>query len=129
MTLPITSIYAAALGMVCLFLSVQVIRYRAKANISLDNGGDPRLAEHIRRHGNFVEFVPISLILLGLAEVGGARSIWLHAVGLLLLVARLIHPFGIDHSKAATVSRIIGASGTQLAIALAIGLILWRLVS
>ena len=51
---------------------------------------------------------------------------WLHAIGGLLLAARLIHPFGIIHDKPAAPARIAGALGTTLSMVMAIVVIIWQ---
>ncbi len=58
MTFYYTSIYAVPLGLLMIALSAHTIVLRAKTGISLGHGDRPELAERIRRHGNFVEFVP-----------------------------------------------------------------------
>ena len=126
MTFQITSAYAAVLGLVAIFLSFQVIRKRAKTKVSLLDGDNTALKESIRRHGNFTEYVPLALILMGLAEAGGANSTWLHVTGGILLISRLIHPFGIKHDNGSAPARVIGATGTQIAMLMAIGLIGWQ---
>ena len=126
MTFQITSAYAAVLGLVAIFLSFQVIRMRAKTKVSLLDGDNMALKECIRRHGNFTEYVPLTLILMGFAEAGGASSTWLHAIGGILLIARLIHPFGIKHDNGSAPARVIGAAGSQIAMLLAVGLIGWQ---
>jgi uncharacterized membrane protein YecN with MAPEG domain len=126
MTFQITSAYAAVLGLLAIFLSFQVIRMRGKTKVSLLDGDNTALKECIRRHGNFTEYVPLALILLGCAEAGGAGSTWLHAIGGILLVSRLIHPFGIKHDNGSAPARVIGAAGTQIAMLLAVGLIGWQ---
>jgi uncharacterized membrane protein YecN with MAPEG domain len=126
MTFQFTSAYAAVLGLVAIFLSFQVIRMRAKTKVSLLDGDNNALKECVRRHGNFTEYVPLALILMALAEAGGATAGWLHTIGGILLVSRLIHPFGIKHDNGAAPARVIGATGTQIAMLLAIGLIGWQ---
>ena len=126
MTFQITSAYAAILGLVAIFLSFHVIRMRAKTKVSLLDGDNMALKECIRRHGNFTEYVPLTLILMGFAEAGGASFTWLHAIGGILLVSRLIHPFGIKHDNGSAPPRILGAAGTQIAMLLAMGLIGWQ---
>ena len=74
---------------------------------------------------NFTEYVPLAIILLGFAEAGGASSTWLHAIGSILLISRLIH-LGIKHDNGSAPARVIGATGTQIAMLLAIGLIGWQ---
>ena len=129
MTFQITSIYTAALGVLALILSFHVIVYRAKTSISLMDANNPQMAERIRRHGNFCEYVPLALLLLAMAEASGASRTWLHVDGGLLLVSRIIHPFGIKHDYAAAPLRVAGASGTQLAMLIAIGLIAWHRIA
>ena len=126
MTFQITSIYAAVLGLVAVFLSFHVIQMRGKTKVSLLDGDNNALKESIRRHGNFTEYVPLALILMGFAEAGGAPSPWLHATGGILLISRLIHPFGIKHDNRSAPARIIGAAGSQIATLLAVGLIVWQ---
>jgi uncharacterized membrane protein YecN with MAPEG domain len=126
MTFQITSVYAAVLGLVAILLSFQVIQMRTQTKVSLLDGDNNALRERIRRHGNFIEYVPLALILMACAEAGGATFTWLHAIGGILLISRLIHPFGIKHDNASAPARIIGASGTQIAMLLAVGLIGWQ---
>ena len=69
--------------------------YRAKSGIFLGDGGDPELLRRIRGQGNFIETVPIALILLIVMELTGAGSIWLHTLGSLLVFGRLTHYLGV----------------------------------
>ena len=115
MTLTITPLYAALLALMSLALSYYVILGRARAHVSIGDGGDMGLATRIRRHGNFHENVPLSLILMLLAEAGGLGAAWLHAAGLLLLVGRALHAAGLAHDRAVTFGRIAGLSANHLA--------------
>lgn len=119
-----TGIYAALLGILMIGLSTAVSVRRGKTGISLLHGDDLGLAEQIRRHGNFTESVPLALLLMGIVEAMGASGAWLHAIGITLLAARIVHPFGIKHDRAASPMRIIGGSGTQLSMLIAISYIL-----
>ncbi len=79
--------------------------------------GDPinmELAERVRAHQNFLEYVPILLILMGVSELNGASSTMLHAVGALLVIARVAHMIGLRHDNMAHIGRAIGAGGTAL---------------
>jgi uncharacterized protein len=121
---PITGLYAAALGILAVVLTVRVIILRAQTGISIMHGDNPRLAERIRQHGNLTESVPIALILLGLAEAGGATVLWMHIAGGLLLAGRLVHPFGINATQATNPARIAGQTATLAAIVLLVTLVL-----
>lgn len=128
MPLIITSTYAAALALVLLALIYHVIFGRAKAEVSILHGGDMALATRIRRHGNFVEIVPMALVVMALAELGGANPTALHAAGLMLLIGRILQPFGMDPEIAAKPARIIGGLLSHLSIALCAVLIVLNLI-
>jgi uncharacterized protein len=121
----ITSLYAVILTLVAIVLSNIISIKRGKANISILHGNDMNLAIWIRRHGNFVESVPLAIILMGLSEGAGASRIWLHAIGLTLVASRLLHVAGLDATNAKNPLRIAGGVGTQLAMLGAAGFILW----
>jgi uncharacterized membrane protein YecN with MAPEG domain len=116
MQLPITAIYAGILAIFALVLSFRAGSYRGKAGISI-LFGDPVnwvLAERVRVHQNFLEYVPMILILMGVSEVNGASSTMLHSVGSLLIIARIAHMIGLKHDNMAHIGRLIGAGGTAL---------------
>jgi uncharacterized protein len=87
----VTSVYAGIFGVLFFIFTMRVGLYRAKNQISFGDGGDAELTKRVRAHGNFVESVPIALILLGLAEAGGASTTLLHVAAVMLLVGRLSH--------------------------------------
>ncbi|PIE13779.1 MAG: hypothetical protein CSA70_03420 [Rhodobacterales bacterium] len=129
MQLTVTSLYAAAFGMVMLVLWISVTKTRAAAHISIGDGGDVVLHERIRRHGNFIEWVPLTLILLALAEIQGASALWLSVAGALALLGRLIHPFGLRADNAAHPARIVGNMGNILSMVLLIVLLAGRVLA
>jgi uncharacterized protein len=125
MTLHITALYAALIGLWAVVLSNYVSINRGKYKILHGDGGNAEMAAIIRRHGNLTEYVPLALILLGLAEVSGLSSTWMHVLGILLVVSRLIHPFGVSVSNPGSPLRIIGTVGTHIVTAGASIYILW----
>lgn len=112
MTFAITAPYVIALTLLMVVLTQLVIRARGKTNIPLGDGNDPPLLEASRRQMNFVENVPMTLFLMALAEAGGAGAGLLNLGGLVLLVARLVHPLGITVRNPAHPLRIAGAVAT-----------------
>ncbi len=126
MTLTITTCYAIGFAVVMLALWMNVVYLRAANHVSLGHGDVPELHVRIRQHGNFVEWVPITLILLGLAELRGSEVLWLHLCAGLALAGRIIHPFGINHDDAARPARMIGSIAN---LGAAIGLIVLLLLS
>ena len=123
--LPITSVTAALLALVFLVLVARVGQARGKSGASLGDGSGAHIAfgqEHTvpllvcsRSHANFCEYVPLALILLGLAEYGGAPRWLLLTLAGLLVVARVIHPMGMGR-KAPNPFRAGGAMLSFLVI-------------
>jgi uncharacterized membrane protein YecN with MAPEG domain len=73
----------------------------------------------MRRHANFVEYVPMALILICLLELNGVSNTALHALGAGLVVARICHAVGLSADTINSVPRGIGAAGTALIIVVA----------
>ena len=115
----ITGLYAGLLAIVLLVLIVRVGMTRTRLRVSLMDGGNPEMAIAIRQHGNFTEMVPMCLILIGILELQGVSIYVIHALGIVLLVCRLIHPFGLDFQKGETWQRAVGAGGTSLVLLVA----------
>jgi uncharacterized membrane protein YecN with MAPEG domain len=68
----------------------------------------------LRVQANFVENVPIGLLLLAALELQGAATAALHAFGAGLLACRLLHAWGLGTIEGANYPRLIGAQGTFL---------------
>lgn len=94
----VTLIFAAALGLLNLWLGVRVTRLRYAKKVSIGHGDVPVVETRMRAHANFNEYVPIALILMMLVEmqIGASRGLWL--VGTLLVVGRVLHPFGMERT-------------------------------
>ncbi len=125
MTFALTTPYAAALTLIFVVLTQAVIFARQKAKVALGDGGNPILLQAMRRQANFVENVPLTLLLMAFAEAGGSGATTLNALGLILVLARIIHPFGIKANAAAEPARIVGAvatTGVQLALVIILAL-------
>jgi hypothetical protein len=111
---PITGLYAALQTFVAMGLLVPIQRLRARYEVSLHAGDHPDLDVAIRRHANWTEHVPFTLLLIGLLELNGGSALLLHALGAGLLLARLAHPFGLQPDVMRMPLRIVGAVGTLL---------------
>ena len=127
MSLPITLMYAGFFALFGLYLSARAGGYRGKAQVSILYG-DPvnwELAERIRVHQNFLEYVPFIIILFGLIEAAGGSRWFLYICGDLLIIARIAHLIGLKHDNMAHIGRMIGAGGTALITAAAALYGLW----
>jgi uncharacterized membrane protein YecN with MAPEG domain len=91
MALPVTALYAGLMGLWLLALAFAVMSERRRHDVSVGDAGVPSLQRAVRAHGNAVEYVPIALILLGLAEGMGMPGWLLHLAGLALTVGRGLH--------------------------------------
>lgn len=96
--MPITMLYAGALGLILLVLSARVIQARGQQKVYMGDGGNELVLRRMRGHANFAEYVPMTLILIGFLEYRGMASWVLHALGLTLLVARLLHAYSFGFS-------------------------------
>jgi uncharacterized membrane protein YecN with MAPEG domain len=102
----ITPLYAAVAALMPISLSVRVIGMRRRRRVSIGDGEDEILARRIRAQGNFIEYVPMALVLLLLLELGGASAWLLHGLGIALLVGRLVHAWSLAAHNGT--GRIIG---------------------
>lgn len=114
MQVPITALYAGILAIYAIWLSSRAGLMRGKVGISILHGDNLELAEKMRRHQNFVEYVPIALILIGVLEINGSNSIFLHGLGIALVIARVAHAKGLFHDNISHPLRAVGAGGTAL---------------
>lgn len=122
LAVPVTALYGALNAFLTAGLGVNVSRVRGKYKTFTGDGGHADLQAAIRAHGNNVEHVPLALILLLLAELCGGSSMALHVFGGTLLVARLLHAFGILKKS------ILQAVGALLTLVVHVGLaayVLW----
>jgi uncharacterized membrane protein YecN with MAPEG domain len=109
---PITALYAGLLALVMLALALRVIRLRWKLRVGIGDGGDKAMSRAIRVHANATEHVPIALLLLLVAELNRASPTLLHACGLVLVAARILHAMGLGRSIGASWERMAGTIGT-----------------
>jgi len=112
----ITGIYAGFCGVLLVLLYLRISQRRMAAKIGLGTGGDADLELRVRAHGNFIESVPMALVLLFLFEHSGAEAIYVHAAGVLLLASRIAHAQGLSRTAGRSTGRFYGAIGTLLVI-------------
>jgi len=120
--LSVTPVYAGAFALLAVLLANQVLFVR------LRGGAEPdwRANATERVQSNFVENVPLALVLLLVLELTGVASQVLHVFGALLLLARLLHAWGMSRTEGANYPRLIGAQGTFLLLSVMGFTALWR---
>jgi uncharacterized membrane protein YecN with MAPEG domain len=122
----VTPIYAALAAFLMVALMFRVIALRVRGGVGLGDGGDGRLLAAIRIHANFAEHVPLALLLVLLVELQGWGGGRVHALGAVLIVARLLHVWGLTRSAGASPGRFAGTVGTVGVILTAAVLVLLR---
>ena len=108
----VTSIIAAVLTVIFIKLSFAVIGLRRKNKVGLGSGGHDDLERAIRAQGNFAEYVPFGIILIGCLELNGAPW-WLVALpGITLTIGRLFHAAGMHEPPPNFGKRVLGMKFT-----------------
>jgi len=118
----ITGTYASLLGLLLIILSTRIIALRGMPAFrwfAFGNDGQESLQRAIRGHGNLIEYAPIFLILMLVAESGGLKGATLHSYGTVFLVARLMHGLCFGFLKHSMVLRV---GGTALTLGSILGL-------
>ncbi len=90
-----TGFYAGILALLYIYLAVRVIKTRVRTKTKLGDGNHPELANAIRAHGNFAEYVPLALILIGILNYQGLAPVLIHVMGCVLVLGRIIHAYSI----------------------------------
>lgn len=119
----ITALYAALAAFLLIALSVNVVRARYRFRVRLGDGGQDKIVHAIRAHANFIEYTPLFLILLVLAEQQGLAPMYVHIIGGGFILGRLSHAYAIaiDEARTGDVSlfRMLGMGLTLTAIGVA----------
>lgn len=114
--IPVTLYYAAALGLLLVILTYNVLYHRVRAAVERFGEEDP-VAERITRvHANFTEYAPLGLGLLIVLEWSGAPAAIVHVAGGLFVGARYLHAYGYTKHELASFGRIVGIQTTLLAL-------------
>ncbi len=114
--MPVFFVCAGLLGLLAVSLTVSVGRLRMQKKIYLGDGGDPDMLVAIRAHGNFMEYVPLCLVLIYVAS--DFFGYWPVAImSLVLLLSRALHAGGL--LGFVPLGRPIGAGGTTVVLAVA----------
>jgi len=130
MVVPVTGVFAAVLGILLLVLSVQVVKFRVKYKKTMGTTDDRDFEAAVRAHGNLIEYAPLGLIMLGIAELNGVAGGLIYWTGMALVVGRILHAWGMINGRGEEhKAREIGIVLTWLAILAAAILLLWNVWS
>lgn len=110
----ITLLYAGLCTLLVLALAGRVMARRLSHKIGIGDGGDHELMKRVRAHANAVEYLPLALLLLGGMELNGYPNAVIHGFGVMLVVSRLLHAWGLSRSSSASPGRMFGTLFTLL---------------
>jgi uncharacterized membrane protein YecN with MAPEG domain len=116
--LVVTAFFASVLALMFIKLTWQVVGLRRKNKGSLGSGDVDELNRAIRAHGNFAEYVPLALFLMGALELNGASLLLVAFFGLLLLMGRYFHAKGMQELPPEFSNRVRGMKLTFAALGL-----------
>ena len=101
--MPIITAWAVAVcGIFYMFQTLQVIRARGTAGVSIGDGGDKMLLRRIRGQGNAAEQMPLTLLALGMAELMGGATWILLPLAVVFTGARIAHGYAfgwLEHNR------------------------------
>lgn len=113
----ITPIYAGFFGIMLVLLSWRVTRLRrAYESSKMRETGHNDLSAAVRAKDNFVEYLPTALLLMWMLETMQFDPKTVHVLGIVLIVARMIHLHGLKDPSGESVTRKFGTRLTWLQI-------------
>ena len=118
------ALYTAFNTFILIWLAVNVGRRRKAGRVSIGDGGYAPLIRALRGQANFVEYVPMALLMMLLAALMGAPALALHVAGIVLTAGRAVHAWHFIQDDAPGWQRMYGTLATLLVlVAGALGLI------
>lgn len=117
--MPVVSLYAGLLALFFVGLSLRTLLMRRRLRIAIGDAGNEAMLRAMRAHSNFAEYVPLSLLLIYLVEQSGARPLFVHALGLCVLLGRVSHAVGVSRLDEQYAYRVFGMTLTLAPIIIA----------
>ena len=120
------SVYVALLILGAIVLGIGVSRQRARAKVTIGDGGDAVLQRWIRAHGNYCENAPFGIAALILLPLAGGSAWIVHLVGLCLVLGRAAHAQGLTTTSGASPGRAAGMTLTLVGLLVGALALLWH---
>jgi uncharacterized membrane protein YecN with MAPEG domain len=110
-----------------LILSSRVSLRRRLLRVSLGDGDDKELRKRIRAQANAIEYLPLGLLLLLCLEWNQTVPVILHTCGIVLILARASHAYGLSRTGGTSPERFAGTGLTWLVMLAMALLLIWQL--
>jgi uncharacterized protein len=117
----ITAAYLAILALLYTVLAVQVGRLRMRDRAAFGDNGSLALRTAIRAHANFIEYVPITTLMVAMLEMFGLGATWVHLLMGAVLVSQLLHPLGMYAAPNTLQFRVGRMGGITITLVLLLG--------
>ncbi|MDP5208704.1 MAPEG family protein [Microbulbifer sp. 2205BS26-8] len=98
----VTALYTGLCAILMIYLASRVVQFRRMKKVGMGSGNDLFNEVRVRVHANAIEYIPIALLLLLVAELGGLAAVWLHIFGIAFLLSRICHAYGLTAGKGGT---------------------------
>jgi uncharacterized membrane protein YecN with MAPEG domain len=116
MPLPITALYAGIFALWMTAIAINVTAHRVKFSVGVGDGGNPTMLRMMRLHANAAEYLPTTIVLMGIYELNGGSHLYLHIAGIAMIAARLAHASALWQSANVGFARRFGQGLTWLVI-------------
>ena len=107
----VTPLYAGILALWFVVLSLRVVNIRRRG-ISFGDNNDRTITRIVRAQANFAEYVPLALLMMGFLEADRHSIYVLHALGIALVVGRILHGLALSFGWRPRFGRPVGAALT-----------------
>lgn len=114
MILQTTLCLTAAATVLNFWLGMRVGKLRHSLKVSVGDGGQEPIIRRMRAQANFIENVPLTLLLFALVEAAGKGGVWLAPLGVVFLIGRIAHAYGMDSDTGFRAGRPIGMLTSNL---------------
>ncbi|NRB24458.1 MAPEG family protein [Shewanella sp.] len=99
MSVVISGLYISLTAILMVALAMRVVKLRRKHKIGLGSADNKELQLATRVHANLIENAPIAMALLLVAELNGLSSIYLHLLGMVWIIGRILHAVGLTRGR------------------------------
>ncbi len=127
--LQLTGLYTAILALIMVILAFNTSAGRIKHRIDLGTGDDPDMEKRLRAFGNFIEYVPMLILLMAVSELQGRASLHLHIFGTLIVLTRVLHALGMRGVMPSLKGRYLATIMTYLLLLIGGGALLFNSVT
>ena len=99
MSVVISGLYISLTAILVVALAMRVVKLRRKHKIGLGSADNKELELATRVHANLVENAPIAMALLLVAELNDLSGIYLHLLGIVWIIGRILHAVGLTTGR------------------------------